>query len=47
MVIIGERINSTNKNVADAIEKKDESYIRKLAVEQTAAGRRIQTLLHR
>jgi len=38
MVIIGERINSTNKNVADALEKKDESYIRKLAVEQADAG---------
>jgi 5-methyltetrahydrofolate--homocysteine methyltransferase len=38
MVIIGEKINSSNKRVASALEKKDAEYIQKLAKEQAEAG---------
>jgi 5-methyltetrahydrofolate--homocysteine methyltransferase len=38
MVIVGERINSSNKNVASALEKRDTEYIQKLAKNQTDAG---------
>jgi 5-methyltetrahydrofolate--homocysteine methyltransferase len=38
MVIIGEKINSSNKKVASALEKRDTEYIQKLAKDQTDAG---------
>lgn len=38
MVIIGEKINSSIKKVAAAIEKRDEEFIRKLAKDQATAG---------
>jgi 5-methyltetrahydrofolate--homocysteine methyltransferase len=38
MVIIGERINSSNKLVASALEKRDGKYIQTLAKEQAEAG---------
>lgn len=38
MIIIGEKLNSSIRNVAEAIEKKDEDFLRKLAQDQVAAG---------
>ena len=38
MVIVGEKINSSNKKVASALEKRDAEYIMKLAREQAEAG---------
>jgi 5-methyltetrahydrofolate--homocysteine methyltransferase len=38
MVIIGEKINSSNKLVASAIEKRDAEYVQKLAEKQVEAG---------
>lgn len=38
MKIIGEKINGTRKNVAEAIEKRDADHIKDLAVKQTDAG---------
>ena len=38
MLIIGEKINSSIKKVAAAMEKRDETFIRKLATDQVAAG---------
>jgi len=38
MVIIGEKINSSNKKVASALGKKDMEFIQKLAKEQVEAG---------
>ena len=38
MLIIGEKINSSIKSVATAIETKDEDFVQKLAIEQVAAG---------
>lgn len=38
MLIIGEKINSSIKKVAAAMEKRDEEFLRKLAKDQVAAG---------
>jgi len=38
MLIIGERINSSRQSIAQAIEKKDEEFIRQEAVKQSEAG---------
>lgn len=38
MIIIGELINATRKSIAEAIEKKDEEYIRKIVKKQIDAG---------
>jgi 5-methyltetrahydrofolate--homocysteine methyltransferase len=38
MIIIGERINSTRKTVAPAVEAKDVAFIQKEAKDQAAAG---------
>ena len=38
MIIIGEKINGTRKQVAEAIKTRDEDFIKKLAVDQTKAG---------
>ncbi|MFH1228084.1 MAG: methyltetrahydrofolate cobalamin methyltransferase [Planctomycetota bacterium] len=38
MIIIGEKINSTRKDIAQAIENKDAAYIQQIACEQTACG---------
>jgi 5-methyltetrahydrofolate--homocysteine methyltransferase len=38
LVIVGEKINSSNKKVASALEKRDGEYIQKLAKEQAEAG---------
>lgn len=38
MLIIGEKINSSIKKVAAAIEKRDEGFLRKLAKDQAEAG---------
>lgn len=38
MIIIGEKLNSSIRSVAEAIEKKDEAFLRKLAQDQVAAG---------
>jgi 5-methyltetrahydrofolate--homocysteine methyltransferase len=38
MIIVGELINSTRKSVKEAIESSNEDAIRKLALEQEAAG---------
>ncbi len=38
MLIIGDKINSSIKSVATAIETKDENFVQKLAMEQVAAG---------
>jgi len=38
VLIIGEKINSSIKRVAVAIEKRDEDFLRKLALDQVAAG---------
>ena len=38
MLIIGEKLNSSIKSVAAAIEIKDEDYIRKLVLDQLSAG---------
>jgi len=38
MVIVGEKINSSNKLVASALEKRDGKYIQTLAKEQAEAG---------
>jgi 5-methyltetrahydrofolate--homocysteine methyltransferase len=41
MLIIGEKINSSIPSVYSAIEKKDAEFIRKLALDQAAAGAEI------
>ena len=38
MLVIGERINATNKAVAEAIGKRDSTFIQQLASAQVAAG---------
>jgi len=38
MIIIGERINSSRKTIKDAIEKRDEAFIRNEAIAQRDAG---------
>lgn len=38
MIIIGEKLNSSIKSVAEAIEKRDEVFLKKLAQDQVAAG---------
>lgn len=38
MIIIGERINATRKNIAEAIEKKDEEFIKKEVEKQIKYG---------
>lgn len=38
MLIIGEKINSSIKSVAEAIARRDEGFLRKLAGDQAAAG---------
>ena len=38
MLVIGERINATNKAVAEAIGKRDNTFIQQLASTQVAAG---------
>lgn len=38
MIIIGERINSTRKTIAPAVEAKDTAFIQKEAQDQAAAG---------
>jgi 5-methyltetrahydrofolate--homocysteine methyltransferase len=38
MLVIGEKINATNKSVAEAIKVRDEDFIKKLAVSQAEAG---------
>lgn len=38
MLIIGEKINSSNKKIASALEKRDSEYLIKLAREQREAG---------
>lgn len=38
MIIIGERINSSRKKIAEAIEKKDAEFIQKEAIMQVEAG---------
>jgi 5-methyltetrahydrofolate corrinoid/iron sulfur protein methyltransferase len=38
MIIIGEKINGTRRNVAAAIKERNSDLIRRLAVEQTEAG---------
>ena len=38
MLIIGEKINSSIKSVAAAIETKDNNFVQKLAIDQVTAG---------
>ncbi|HEY31735.1 MAG TPA: methyltetrahydrofolate cobalamin methyltransferase [Dehalococcoidia bacterium] len=38
MIIVGEKINSSRKSIADAVEKRDASYITEIAREQAEAG---------
>ncbi len=38
MLVIGEKINSTRKNIKEAIAQKDKSYLRDIAVKQAQAG---------
>ncbi|MBU0993209.1 MAG: dihydropteroate synthase [Proteobacteria bacterium] len=38
MIIIGEKINGTRKQVAKAIQERDETFIRELAIKQSEAG---------
>ena len=38
MLVIGERINASNRSVAEAIARRDEEYIANLAIAQAAAG---------
>jgi len=38
MLVIGERINASNRSVAEAIAGRDEKYIANLAIAQAAAG---------
>ena len=38
MQVIGEKINASNKSVADAINKRDEEYLAELARNQAASG---------
>ncbi len=38
MIIIGERINSSRKTIAQAIERRDSTFIRKEAIDQAQAG---------
>ncbi len=38
MIIVGEQINTSRKRIAEAVEKKDASYIVKIAKEQAEAG---------
>ena len=38
MLVIGERINASNKSVAEAIANRDAEFVRNLAMAQTAAG---------
>jgi len=38
MLVIGEKINASNRSVADAINRKDEEYLAELARSQAASG---------
>ncbi|MCM8762262.1 MAG: dihydropteroate synthase [Candidatus Omnitrophica bacterium] len=38
MIIIGELVNATRKSIAEAIEKKDRDYIKKVVLKQIEAG---------
>ncbi|MBA2123581.1 methyltetrahydrofolate--corrinoid methyltransferase [bacterium Unc6] len=38
MIVIGEKINTSRKSVFEAVEKKDEEFIKNLALKQTSAG---------
>lgn len=38
MLIIGELINTSRKAIAEAVDKKDAEYIKKIAIEQVEAG---------
>jgi 5-methyltetrahydrofolate corrinoid/iron sulfur protein methyltransferase len=38
MIIVGEQINTSRKSIAEAVEKRDASYIVKIAREQAEAG---------
>ncbi|MCL4386540.1 MAG: dihydropteroate synthase, partial [Cyanobacteria bacterium] len=38
MILIGEKINTVNKDVLAALKKRDESYFKKLAVSQIDSG---------
>jgi len=38
VLIVGERINATNKRIAQAIQEKDADFIRKEAMAQVEAG---------
>ncbi len=38
MLVIGEKINSTRKEVRQAIAGKDKAFLQKLAVDQADAG---------
>jgi len=38
MIIVGEKINTSRKSIADAVRKRDSSYIAKVAREQAEAG---------
>jgi cobalamin-dependent methionine synthase I len=38
MIIVGEKINTSRRSIADAVEKRDASYIARVAREQAEAG---------
>jgi len=38
MIIVGEKINTSRRNIAEAVEKRDADYITKVAREQAEAG---------
>ena len=38
MIIVGEKINTSRRSIADAVEKRDASYVAKVAREQAEAG---------
>ncbi len=38
MIIVGEKINTSRKSIADAVEKRDSAYISRIAREQVEAG---------
>ena len=38
MILIGEKINTVNKDVLGALKKRDESYFKKLAAAQIDSG---------
>lgn len=38
MIIIGEKINTSRKSIAEAVEKQDAEYIQSIAMEQVKAG---------